>query len=524
MVPSMRPLLLAVGISLTTFGLVFLSRPAATDSNDPAPPAAVAPQKDPAVIDAIAKEALQVWQVPGVAVGIVRDDKVVYLKGFGVKEAGRADPVTPDTLFPIASCTKAFTTTAMAMLVDEGKMRWDDPVRKHVPFFQLSDPAANALVTLRDLVSHRTGVGSNDFLWYRIPWGREEAIRRIGQAKLKYPFRSGFQYQTTMFTTAGHAVELTSDSKWEEFIRKRICEPLHLSSTCFTTTEALNSADHASPHRRTPQGGVQSVPWYTIERPEPAGSINTTARDLTQWLRFQLGDGTFEGKRLVSAENLAQTHTPQNIIPMEGSARWMNPDTTQMSYGMAWVIQDYHGRQLISHAGAIDGFRAHLAMVPDAKLGIVLLNNLHQTWMNLAISNRVIDLLLGLPSRDWNAYVHEQLQKQENIIRARFEKRYSERRLGTRPSRELQAYAGTYEVPAYGKCEVVFRDGALVWKWAAFTCELEHFHFDTFLVQNDLMGYPQAVFTLDKDGDVSALRVTEPFDVEFKKTKPKPKK
>ena len=161
----------------------------------------VAQAVDSDAIDAIVKDALKFWHVPGVAVGIVRlgdrrDDQVVYLRGHGLKEIGKPDPVTPDTIFPLASCTKAFTTTAMAMLVDEGKMNWDDPVRRHVEFFHLSDPAADALVTLRDLVSHRTGVGSHELLWYRAPWSQEETIRKIGKVKLDYPFRSGFRYQT----------------------------------------------------------------------------------------------------------------------------------------------------------------------------------------------------------------------------------------------------------------------------------------------------------------------------------------
>src|SRR5712691_10185393 len=159
-----------------------------------------------AELDALMHEALEAWQVPGASVAVVQGDEVVYLKAFGVRELDRGEPVTPDTLFAIGSTTKAFTTTAMAMLVDDGKMAWDDPVRKHVPFFRLSDPLADASVTLRDLVSHRTGVRGHELLWYRSPWSQEEIIRRIGKAKLDYPFRAHFHYQTTMFQTAGYAV------------------------------------------------------------------------------------------------------------------------------------------------------------------------------------------------------------------------------------------------------------------------------------------------------------------------------
>jgi CubicO group peptidase (beta-lactamase class C family) len=498
---------------------------------------------DSAAIDRTVQEAMRYWQVPGVAVAIVRDDAVIYLKGFGVKEIGKKNPVTPDTLFPLASCTKAFTTTAMAILVDEGKMGWDDPVRKHVEFFHLSDPSADALVTLRDLVSHRTGVGSHELLWYRSPWSQEEIIRRIGKVKLDYPFRSTFHYQTTMFTTAGWAVSKASKSTWPDFVQKQILNPLEMNHTNFTTTVTLKSPDHASPHtwrarepasdsRRpdalaggltslNPGGKLQVIPWYEIDKPEPAGSVNSCARDLAQWVRFQLGDGSFKGKRLVSAKNLGETHTPQTIIRLEGNVRDMNPDTLQISYGMGWVIQDYRGQLLVSHAGAIDGFRAHLILVPKAKLGIVLLNNLDHTQMNLALSNTLIDQLLGLPKKDWNAYVGEQVRKQEAAAQARYRERQASRKSGTKPSRELSAYAGTYEEPAYGTATISLENGSLVWKWSTFADELEHFQDDTFTIQNLLLGNPRVTFTVGPDGDVATIKVLDVLNVEFKKIKSK---
>jgi CubicO group peptidase (beta-lactamase class C family) len=478
-----------------------------------------AQQVDSAAIDAIVKDALQSWHVPGVAVAIVRNDEVIYLKGFGVKEIGKDNPVTPDTIFPLASCTKAFTTTAMAMLVDEGKMSWDDPVRKHVEFFHLSDPSADALVTLRDLVSHRTGVGSHELLWYRSPWSQEEIIRRIGKVKLDYPFRSTFHYQTTMFTTAGWAVGTASKSTWADFVQKRILDTLEMKNTNFTATMALKAPDHASPHRRNSEGKIEAIPWYLIDKPEPAGCINSCARDLAQWVRFQLSDGTLKGKRLVSPKNLEETHTPQTIIRLEGDVRDMNPDTLQISYGMGWVIQDYRGQLLVSHAGAIDGFRAHVTLVPKAKLGIVLLNNLDRSQMNLALSNTLLDLHLDLPKRDWNAYVAEQVRKQEAAARARFQEREASRKPDTKPSRDLSAYAGTYEEPAYGTATISLENGSLFWKWSTFANQLEHFQKDTFTIQNSLLGYPRVNFTLGPDREVATMKVMDVADVEFKKVK-----
>lgn len=475
---------------------------------------------DARAVDGLLDQAREAWGVPGVAVAIVRGDEVVYLKGSGVKDLNTRAPVTPDTIFPLASCTKGFTTTAMAMLVDEGKMSWDDPVRKHVAFFHLSDPLADANVTLRDLVTHRTGLGSHELLWYRSPWSQEEIIRRIGRVKLDYSFRSRFHYQTTMFQTAGYAVGVASHGTWADFVRRRIAEPLGMTSVSFTTAEAEKTDDHASPHRPGRTGRLEVIPWYKIEAPNPAGSINATARDLSKWVRLHLGAGTFEAKRLVSAANLGVTQNPQMIIPLEGVTRALNPDTIQLSYGMAWVIQDYRCHRLVSHAGAIDGFRAHITLVPDSQLGIVLLSNLHETRMNLAVSNTLVDLLLGLPRKDWNAYLLKVMERESAAARARREEPMARRQPNAKPPRELTAYAGTYEEPAYGTARVTLEDGSLVWHWSTFTNRLQHFHDDTFLVDNDAINSPQVVFMLGANGEVASMKVLEPLGVEFKKVQP----
>jgi CubicO group peptidase (beta-lactamase class C family) len=483
--------------------------------------AAAEPPPDPAAVDRIVQDALRSWEVPGVAVAIVRGDEVVYLKGFGVRELGRQDPVTPDTVFPIASCTKAFTTTLMATLVDDGKLAWDDPVRKHLDYFHLGDPSADALVTLRDLVSHRTGLGGHDLLWYRSPWPPEEVVRRVGHLPLDDTFRGSFHYQTTMFTAAGLAAAAAAKTPWPNLVRQRLLDPLGMTHTTFTTAAAERVSDHASPHRRGRFGRLDVIPWYKIDVPEPAGSINATARDLAQWVRFQLGDGTFAGRRLVSAAALAETHTPQNIIRLEGTTRAMNPDTFAMNYGMGWVLHDYRGHGLVEHAGAIDGFRAHLTLIPEAHAGIVLLNNRHQSWMNLALSNTLVDLLLGLPRKDWHGYLQRVQRREETDAAARLREREEQRHRQTQPSRELGAYAGTYEHPAYGTAEVVLENGTLVWHWSSFTCSLSHFHYDTFTLVDDLLGGARVQFVLGPDGEVATLKVVDMLEAEFKRVKAK---
>ncbi len=472
---------------------------------------------DSAAVDALVKKSLETWRVPGVAVAVVRDGEVVYLKGHGVRSLDAADPVTPDTLFPIGSCTKAFTTAAMAILVDDGKMGWDDSVRKHLSYFHLSDPLADQDVRLRDLVCHRTGLASNDLLWYRAPWSMEEMVRRAGKLPLDQPFRTRFQYQSTMFTAAGLAVASAAGQPWQDFVQKRLLDPLDMTESCFTSTAAAKAADRAVGHRLNRLGRPEIVDYYPMPVPNPAGSIHSTARDLAKWLIFQLGDGRAGDKRLVSAANLAETHTPQMVIRLEGIDRDMQPDTVQMSYGMGWVIQDYRGVGLCSHAGAIDGFRVHFTLIPEKRIGIVLLANLQHTRMNQALSNSLVDLLLGLPKKDWNAVGVRAVLKAEAAAADKAREREARRKPDAAPSLPLTAYAGVYENAAYGEARVTVEKGALVWTWNQFHSPLDHYESDEFTAPLEVIESPHITFTRNAAGAVSAMKVSEPMNAEFRR-------
>jgi hypothetical protein len=211
------------------------------------------------------------------------------------------------------------------------------------------------------------------------------------------------------------------------------------------------------------------------------------------------------------------------VIRLEGSARDMNPDTHQLNYGMGWVLQDHRGQFLASHAGVIDGFRAHITLVPDAKLGIVLLSNLHGTQMNHALSNQLLDHFFHLPRRDWNQFFAGQLRKSEEAAAARVQDREARRQRDTRPTLELAGYVGKYEDPAYGTAEVTLANGTLVWKWGQFSGELDHYQNDTFVVRNETLGSPRAVFTVGRDGEVGTMRFFEVLEAEFRKLKSMPK-
>ena len=486
---------------------------------------AFAQSVDSAAIDRLVEDALKEWQVPGAAIAIIRGDEVVYLKGYGVRELGSTQPVTPDTLFAIGSTSKAFTTTAMAILVEEGKMKWDDPVRKHIDFFRLSDPLANEYVTMRDLVTHRTGLTQHDLLWYGSPWTREEIIRKIGLVKLTQPFRSTYQYQNIMFLAAGYAVGLISKSTWEDFVQKRIFDPLGMTGANFSVKVAEKASNHSTPHGKNKQGKVIVIPWRDIDNIGPAGSINAGVRDLSKWIRFQLGGGTFEGKRLLSAASLAQTHTPQIVVRVD-PATAKETETTQGSYGLGWGIADYRGHLILSHGGGIDGFLTNISMAPKAKIGIVVLSNLAPSRLPDAVSRGLLDLMLGLPKKDWIAIARERTKRDDAAQTARQQESEAKRHKDTKPARELAAYTGDYEDPAYGTASVSLENGMLVLKWSNFKFRLEHFHFDTFkpnveFLYDNRFENERIVFSLGADGDVATMNA---LGVDFKKVKPKPQR
>jgi CubicO group peptidase (beta-lactamase class C family) len=473
------------------------------------PVSARAETVDEKALDAVVAAVLKDFEAPGIAVAVVKDDKVVYLKGAGVREAGTDKAVTPDTLFAIGSCSKAFTATAVAMLVDEGKMGWDDPVRKHLPTFHLADPLADRDATIRDLLCHRTGLNRHDILWVGSPWGREELIRRVAFLPPNRSFRARYEYNNLMFLVAGEAAGKAAGSSWEDLVRKRIFEPLEMKGADFSVTDAQKAPDHARPHHRNDKGKVEAIAWRSLDNIAPAGAINAGVRDLANWLRFQLADGVFEGRHVLSAANLQETHKPQITVRTEGPLAALVKEglINQVNYALGWMVYDYRGQLVVAHTGAIEGFRAQTTLLPRAKLGIVVLTNVDRTGVPPATSLALVDLLLDLPHKDWNAFYLDQEKKQREAADKAAQQRKAERHPGTKPSRELKAYAGVYEEPAYGQAEVTQDKEKLTLRWSNFKMPLEHFHFDTFTATGarELPPDSRVTFRLNADGDVEEM-------------------
>lgn len=463
---------------------------------------------EPAAADAekLVAGALKAWHVPGVAVVVVRGDDTLLLTGFGLREHGGTAPVTPDTVFPLASCTKALTTTLLAMLADDGVMGWDDPLRKHLPGFKLSDPNANALLSVRDLLCHRCGIGGHDVLWYHAPWGIDETLKRAQALPPDYPFRGGFQYSSIPFLAAGRAIEKRTGQKWEKLVRTRICEPLGMKGVTFTTADIPGDADAARGHKLTGGGKVVAVPRYEIREPNPSGSVNATARDVAAWLKFHLSDGLDpNGTRLVSVKHLDETKTPQNVIRLEGVARALNPDTVQLSYAMGWLVYDHRGKKVVSHGGMIDGFRVQVTMLPGENLGVAVLANLQETRLNAALVNSLIDLYCGLPARDWNGFFRKVVEQEEADRKAELDARDKARDPNAKPGVLLADFAGEYTHPAYGTAKVAAAGGKLVLSWSSFECPLEHFGGDTFRIAGGFFADKLVTFTV-KERRAAALK------------------
>lgn len=462
---------------------------------------------------AYVEQGMRDWDAPGLALAVVKDDSVVFARGFGTRTLGRDEPVDEHTSFAIASTTKAFTATAIAMLVDEGKVRWDDPVSLHVPGFQLADASLSGQLTVRDLLTHRTGLPNSDFLWYASGSSTEDILRRM---RFLRPFaapRSRYQYNNNAYMVAGQVVQSASGMPWGEFVRRRILEPLGMRETLtgFAGLDARGNV--ATPHLEI-DGAIRPIPYLNFDNIGPAGSMNSSVSDVARWIRFQLAGGEWGGQRLVSLAQHGEMLTPQFMIPQAQyypAARLADPNFT--AYGLGWFMQDYRGRKLALHTGSIDGMTALVAMVPEEKLGLVVFINLDHAELRHALMYRIIDAYLGGPARDWSAELRLLYGGMDERSEAARRERESRRVRGTRPSLPLSAYTGTYADPdsLFGRVTVRLENGRLVASTAGgtITGAMEHWHYDVFRARWDQasLGTSFLTFTIDPEGRAGWLRV-----------------
>jgi CubicO group peptidase (beta-lactamase class C family) len=415
--------------------------------------------------------------------------------------------------------------------VDEGQMKWDDPVRKHLPSFRLSDALADRDVTIRDLLCHRTSITRHDVIWFTHPdVSRDELLRRVALLPQDKPFRSEFQYNNYMYLAAGQAVGAASGSTWEEFTRRRIFEPLGMKTAVCDVKDALRNPNHVYPHRRKPDGTIERRKWLNIENMAPAGAIQASAKDLSQWLRFQLAGGVIDGKRLLKEEHVKETHTAQMVVRRDPQRSAIMPfDTTDhTSYALGWNVYDYRGHLIVSHGGGLPGLRSHTTLVPKHKLGLVVLcNGSVANSLGLlpeAVTKNLLDLYLGTEKRDWNEHHRKEEERLLDEQKKKLADRDKDRLKDTKPSLPASDYAGDYDDAAYGRIRVTVEGAALKMEWGSLKMRLEHFHLDTFTTAGEELPFrgmaldDRVVFRLGADGKVSGMTfVTREFRRQPKK-------
>ena len=471
-------------------------------------PAAYGQTPEPG-FDEYVEKAMKQWEVPGLAIAVVKDDKIVYAKGYGVRELGGTAAVNEQTLFAIGSASKAFTAATIAMLVDDGKIKWDDPVTKYLPALQLFDPYSTRELMVRDLLTHRSGMERGDLLWYASPYDRNEVLRRVRFLKPSWSLRSRFGYQNIMFLAAGQISPAVTAKEWDDVVRERIFLPLGMNASSTSITKFAGIDNVASPHSKI-DDKLQKVAWRNIDNVGPAGSINSNAVNMAQWIRMNLGGGMYENKRVLSAASVKEMQTPQTIIRIEGNNERLYPDAHFLNYGLGWFLSDFRGRKLVEHGGAIDGMRSAVGMMPEEKLGVVILTNRHGSVLPHMLMYRVFDAYLGVAKRDWAAEAFPKFKAVEDQAKAAEKKMEDERVKGTSPSLALEKYAGVYQNQMYGDAKFAFKDGKLVSEFGPnFTGDLEHWHYNTFRVvwRDRMEGKGFVNFKLNTKGQPEAVSI-----------------
>ncbi|MFI5257731.1 MAG: serine hydrolase [Gemmatimonadales bacterium] len=421
-------------------------------------PVAAQGAPDWVAFDRVVAKAARDWHVPGLAIAVVSNDSLVFARGYGVIETGKPAPATEHTRFAIGSTTKAMTSAALAMLVDEGKLRWDDRVIDYLPELRLYDPYVTRELTVRDLLTHRTGLPGTDLLW-AIPenqYPMAEMIRRLRYVHPASSFRSTFEYQNVVYAIGGLLVERISGMPWDTFVRSRILAPLGM-----TETELLVSAIRGKPNVAVPHvevgDSLRIVPMRSTDAIAPAGSGWSSVSDMSKWMRFILDSGRVGDRRLIAPATFRELVAPQIRAPMSEYPALELTQPHFFSYALGWFVQDYHGKTVWMHTGSIDGMSAIIGLLPEQRVGVYVLANLDHAELRHALMYDVFDLYRGAAPRDWSTEMHALYSARRRGARASASKHAT----GTHPSLPLERYAGRYADSTYGIVTVELAGGVL---------------------------------------------------------------
>lgn len=502
MTPLHRALLVAATLALASHTLV------GQRSNAPTVP--------PRDLDAYVTRVMRDFQVPGVAVAVVQNGRVLLAKGYGVRKLGDPTPVDERTLFGIASNTKAFTATALGILVEEGKLRWDAPVIDYLPWFAMYDPFVTRELTIRDLLVHRSGfgLGAGDLLWWpRSTYDRKEIARRLRYIKPATSFRSAFAYDNVLYTVAGEVIETVSGQQWEDFVQSRILTRVGMTGSSVRHSATTGGGNVATPHAPI-DGQVRAIEPFASDNTNPAGGINSSASDMAKWMIVQLDSGRLADGRLFSqntARNLWSVVTP--LRPGLPPAELSSLRASFAGYGLGFFLRDYRGFKMVWHTGGLPGYVSELMLLPDRKLGVVVLTNQESGEAFDAICWRLIDHFLGAPYTDWGAAYKILKARGDSTTRAEEQSAVAKRDTASRPSLRLEKYAGTYRDAWYGDVTIALESGKLVMRFShspSLVGDLEHFQYDTFIARwrdRELRADAYVTFALKPDGSIDQVKM-----------------
>jgi CubicO group peptidase (beta-lactamase class C family) len=502
----------------TLLMLAFAASAAISAPAGAAPEAAVAAAAAPAFdLERDVNLALKTFDVPGIAIAIVKDGKVVATKGFGVRKLGNPAPVTDKTLFEIASNSKAFTAAGLAQLADEGKLAWDDPVTRHLPSFQMSDAYVTHTMTVRDLLVHRSGLGlgAGDLLWWpTTTFTTDEIIERLRHVKLATSFRNNYAYDNLLYIVAGKIIAQKSGKSWEEATRERILAPLGMHGTTTNVEAMLQTADYSAPHSKI-NGKAAVVKPMPVQNAVGAVGIQTNAEDIAKWMQVLLNEGKMEdGKQLFSAQQAREMWTPQTPMKFsEPKAALAATRANFAAYGLGFQLRDYRGRKVAMHGGALQGFYSRILMVPEEKLGVAIFTNAENGPAMTALQWRILDHYLGVAPTDWIKLYAEQEAAMHKEELARQGKMSAARAAASKPSLPLASYNGDYNDAWYGTVSIRQEGGKQTMRFSRtpdLAGTLEHFQHDTFIVrwkERNFNADAYVTFSLNPDGSIERMKM-----------------
>lgn len=426
-------------------------------------------------LDQTIEKALEDWNIAGLAIAIVKDGQVVHLKGYGYQNVNDRTPVDENTIFGIGSTSKAFGAATIGVLVHEGKLNWDDKVIDHLPDYRLADPYVTRELTVRDLLCHRSGVETNDAIWFGSV-SRADIVYKARFLKQAASLRSQFDYHNIMILTAGQVAAHVMGRPWDDIVREKIFQPLDMNRTCTSINDFDKYTNVSTPHI-TKDGKLVPVPWLNIDNVGPAGSVNSCAADLAKWIQLHLNRGKYQGKEIWNANIQREMHSPQTIMSPQMTVAMLYRIAKHAHfalYGLGWMMNDYRGKMMIHHGGATDGMGAFIGLVPEEKLGVAVVHNTSSSALLSSLTYRIIDAYLGVPEAEW-------MDLKAMKMPARPKTKAPKLPADTSLSLPLESYTGVYTHPIFENVKVELKDGNLVMDFDLYpTAVLEHKYLDTF--------------------------------------------